>query len=214
MVYLGIVAAAAPAPATAQCVFDLPNGSSSYVGSITTSLVRAFVSCNNVGGNAAGSQSQAGVPTCQPVETIDQHNGTAGWRFGPGTSYGRLSITRASANYPDFPLTLRDAAVKLKLYHIDSTDGGSASGNGSLWLILRATFDDPIGGDMTAFDFPYYFNFTLSGSGSVSLTKKLGEVLAELDQPPFPDCTSIELVSAFIRDPNGNTFAVPGMKIK
>ena len=58
------------------------------------------------------------------------------------------------------------------------------------------------------------FGFTLTGSGSVSVTKKLGELLDQLSQPPFPDCTSIELLSAFVRDPNGNVFAVPGMKIK
>jgi len=203
-----------PPPAAAQCVFDMPNGSSSYVGTLTTSLVRAFVSCNNVGGNTASSQSQGGFATCQPVETIDQQTGTPGWRFGPGTSYGRLSITRSSAHYQDFPLTLRDAAVKLKLYHLDSTDGGPASGTGNFFLILRATFDDPVGGDMTMFDFPLNFGFTLTGSGSVSVTKKLGELLDQLSQPPFPDCTSIELLSAFVRDPNGNVFAVPGMKIK
>src|SRR5690348_1388207 len=108
----GIVAGAAPAPVLAQCVFDMPNGSASYVASISTSLVRAFVSCNNPGGETANSQTQTGVPSCQPVETFDDHNGApnGGWQWASGSSYGRLAITRVSANNPDFPLTLRDVA--------------------------------------------------------------------------------------------------------
>jgi hypothetical protein len=200
----------------AQCVFNLPNGSSSYIGSISTSLVRAFVSCNNVGGNTANSETETGVASCQPVETFDQRDGTpnGGWRFGPGTSYGRLTITRTSANYPQYPLALRDAVVKVKLYHIQSTDGGFASGIGRVNLILRATSDDPLSGDMTRFDFPFGFDIELSGIGSGSVAKKLGELLSPLGQPPFPDCTSIEVLRVFIQDPSGNVFAVPGMKLK
>jgi hypothetical protein len=214
MVSVGIVAATAPA--LAQCVFDMPNGSSSYIGSISTSLVRAFVSCNNPGGNAANSETETGVASCQPVETFDQKYGppNGGWRFGPGTSYGRFTITRTSASYPDFPLAVRDAVVKLKLYHIDSTDGGPATGIGRFILMLRVTSDDPVSGDMTRYDFPFAFDVPLSGNGSVSMAKKLGELLEPLGQPPFPDCTSIEVITAFIRDPNGNLFAVPGMKLK
>src|SRR6188472_2553799 len=111
-----------PPPAAAQCVFNMPNGSSSYVGTLSMSLVRAFVSCNNPGGNTPNSETATGLYSCQPVETFDEHAGSpsGGWEFGTSSSYGRVTIKRSSggANLGGFPTTLHDAAVTVKLYHI------------------------------------------------------------------------------------------------
>jgi hypothetical protein len=43
--------ALAPGYVGAQCAFDRPNGSTTNTGYLSTSLVRAFVSCGNPGGN-------------------------------------------------------------------------------------------------------------------------------------------------------------------
>ena len=142
-----LVATAAVAPSvSAQCAFDQPNGSSSYVGLVSASLVRAFVSCNNPGGNTPNVAMLGGtVPGCAPVENYHQQAGSppAGGHSLPGTSYGRVQIKRTSGgpNVGGYPTTARDAAVILKMYHIDRADGGPgfASGNGVVQIIFRAT---------------------------------------------------------------------------
>jgi hypothetical protein len=208
--------ATTPLPAEAQCAFDRPNGSSGSTATLTTSLVRAFVSCGNVGGNAPNATSAGGLPTCQPVETFHEQSGSPanGWQFHEGTSYGRVYVKRSSGG-PNlgFPPTLHDATITLKLYHIGNESGGGfASGNGRILVLLRATFDDYVSGDMTAIDFPLTFSFTLTGSGSVSISKKVGDVLATISQPRFPDCTTLEIVTVRVSDPNSNVFAVPGVR--
>ena len=203
-----------PAQVRAQCSFDQPNGSTSYSGYLSTSLVRAFVSCGNVGGNTPNITTAGGVPGCAPVENFDQQAGSpsGGWEFHNGTSYGRVIVKRSSGG-PNigFPPTHHDLAISIKLYHIGNASGGGyASGNGRLNMILRATMDDYTSGDMTVVDFPMGVGFALSGSGSVSKTIKIGDVLAAIGQPRFPDCTSIEIVSVSVADPNGNIFATQG----
>jgi hypothetical protein len=217
-----LVATAAVAPSvSAQCAFDQPNGSSSYVGLVSASLVRAFVSCNNPGGNTPNvAVLGGGVPGCTPVENYHQQAGSpaGGWAFAPGTSYGRVQIKRTSGgpNVGGYPTTARDAAVIIKMYHIDRADGGPgfASGHGVVQVIFRATFNDYDSGDTTSIDFPLGVGFTLSG-GSVSITKKVGDLLVQgLGIPRFPDCTTLEVVSIAVKDPNGNIFAVPGVKFQ
>ena len=102
----------------------------------------------------------------------------------------------------------------MKLSHIGNNNGGYASGTGNVMAILRVTTQDYSGDDMTVIDFPFGFAISLSNSysGSASVTKKLGDVLQGLNQPGLSDCTSIEIVSIAIRDPNGNIFAVPGVR--
>jgi hypothetical protein len=209
-----------PARAAAQCAFNGPHGSSGSTGYFVSSLVRAFVSCGNPGGNTPNTTSVGGIPTCQPVETFHQQAGSpsGGWRFDNGSSYGVVKIRRTSGgdNSP-FPPTLRDASVYLKMYHIAQEGGGPghfASGHGAVQIVFRITSDDYANGDMTYVDFPAGFAFTLNG-GYVSMTKKLGDLMRDgLSQPRFPDCTSIEVVSVTVVDPNGNIFAVPGVKFQ
>ena len=78
-------------------------------------------------------------------------------------------------------------------------------------VVLRPTTDGYANGDMTVVDFPFGFPITLHG-GSASVTKKVGDILLGMNQPRFSDCTSLEIVSVAVRDPNGNVFAVPGVR--
>lgn len=217
---VALAVVAAPVAAAAQCAFDRPNGSTSYSGNFVGTLVRAFVSCNNPGGNTPNSTGAGGVPSCAPVENYNQQAGSPanGWEFRPGTSYGRVIVKRSTGgvNLPSFPTTTRDAAVTLKLYHIGVAGGpGYASGFGVLNIVFRATFDDYFSGDMTYIDFPAGFGFQLTGSGSISMTRKLGDYLVQdINQPRFPDCTNLEVVSVTITDPNGNVFATPGVEFQ
>jgi hypothetical protein len=208
-----------PTRAAAQCAFNGPHGSSGSTAYFVSSLVRAFVSCGNPGGNTPNATSVGGIPTCQPVETFHQQAGSpsGGWRFDNGSSYGVVKIKRTTGgdNAP-FPPTLRDAVVYLKMYHIAQEGGGPghfANGKGTVQMVFRITSDDYANGDMTYVDFPAGFGFTLNG-GSVYMTKKLGDLMKDISQPRFPDCTSIEVVSVWVVDPNGNVFAVPGVKLQ
>ena len=208
-----------PSSVGAQCAFDRPNGSSSYIGSYTSSLVRAYVSCNNPGGNPANTTTVGGIPSCWPTEDFGQYAGSPpnGWRFsnGIGSSTGKVQIRRTSggANLGGLPSTLRDTAVKVKLYHIARNSGGYASGTGNVQLLLRVTTQDYLGDDMTVIDFPFGFPIALSsGNGSGFATKKIGDALFDLDNPRFTDCTSFEVVDVTVRDPNGTAFAVPGVR--
>lgn len=208
-----------PTGADAQCAFDRPNGSSGTTAYLTSSLVRAFVSCNNPGGNAPNATTISGtIPSCYPVESYDQNAGSpnGGWEFRPSSSAGRVYVKRSTAAENSFtpPTTLRDAAITVKLYHIGNNDGGYASGVGSVQVLIRTTTQDYLGDDMTVIDFPISFAISLNNSlsGSASVTKKIGDILEVLNQPGLSDCTSFEIVSIAVRDPNGNIFAVPGVR--
>ena len=210
---------ALPVNAGAQCAFDRPNGSSGTTAYLTTSLVRAFVSCNNPGGNPPNATTIGGtIPSCFPAESFDDNAGspTGGWEFRPSSSAGRVYVKRTTGSGDNFglPPPLRDTAITVKLYHIGNNAGGYATGIGSVFTVLRITTQDYSGDDMTVIDFPFSFGISLSNSfsGSATVTKKLGDILKGLSQPRLSDCTNIEIVSIAVRDPNGNTFAVPGVR--
>ena len=216
---LGVVAA--PVHAAPPCQFDRPMGSSSgSVGTITTTLMQAYVSCGNPGGNTPNVTTAGGVPSCAPPETFHQQDGSPvnGWRFSqnPGSgSYGKVYMKRTTAgpNLSGFPQTQRDLYVKLYLRGI--VDGGNnpGSGTGSLEAVLRVTMEDYQNGEMTVVDFPFSFSVPMT-NGSATVVKKLGDVMTGISQPHFPDCSMIEVVSISIRDPAGNIFAVPGIKLR
>ena len=219
---LGVVAA--PAYAAPPCQFDRPMGSSSgSVGTYSTTLMQAYVSCNNPGGNVPNATTVTGVvPSCAPPETFHQQSGSPanGWRFSqnPGSgSYGKVYMKRTTAgpNLPGFPQTQRDLYMKLTLRGIVS--GGNtnnpATGNGSLLAVVRITTEDYENGPMTVIDFPLSFVVPMN-NGSATVVKKLGDLLIDLGQPRLPDCSLIEVVSISIRDPNGDVLAVPGIKLR
>ena len=61
-------------------------------------------------------------------------------------------------------------------------------------------------------DFPLGVPITLN-AGTGYVTKKVGDILlGQLHQPRFSDCTSVEFISLAVRDPNGDVFAVPGVR--
>ncbi len=214
-----VAALVTPASVGAQCAFDRPNGSTGYIGSYTSSLVRAFVSCNNPGGNTPNTTISGGtIPGCSPAEDFGQNTGLppSGWNFSNGlaSSSGKVQIKRTSGGVNlNLPPTLRDTVVKVKLYRIAKNSGGYASGTGNVQVYLRVTTQDYLGDDMTVIDFPFAFPITLSSYGTGSVTKKVGDLLMQhLSQPRWSDCTSVEILSVSVRDPTGNLFAVSGVR--
>ena len=49
--------------------------------------------------------------------------------------------------------------------------------------------------------------------GSASVDDSIGKRFASIGQPHLSDCTVIEIVAASVVDPNGNAFAVPGVRV-
>jgi len=83
----------------------------------------------------------------------------------------------------------------------------------TLALVLRATIDDPLHGDMTVIDFPLTFEFPAPGSrGSLTLETTLSQRLHEIFGPDadLPACTNLALLTTYIRDPAGLQFAAVG----
>ncbi len=62
---------------------------------------------------------------------------------------------------------------------------------------------------MTVFDFPTSFTFQLF-NGKVKKRTSATQLINGYNFPALPACTTIELVSVLLNDPNGNRFAAIG----
>ncbi len=172
-----------------------------------------MVSCDNPGGNTPNTTTEAGIASCAPVETFNEDAGSPanGWVWGP-PSFGSVKL-KASKNKIVDPLNppanSRDLIVSLNLEKIFDAHGVVANAPGTLAIVLRTTFDDRVGGEMTVIDYPFNFAFTVQG-GQASLKTTVNALLNGMGKPGLPGCTSIEIVSAHVLDENGNPFATLG----
>ena len=210
--------------ASAACSIKHP-----YVASyFKVSVVQAFVSCGNLGGNSPNVTTEGGIPACTPPVTFDEQAGSPvdGWRFHTAVGKGTLNMTprtypacvkqgtTLSAACADNPLNpvgdTDDLRVNLDLRHIIADDSpGGASGTGALMIYLRATLMDRASGPMTLVDFPASFPFTLL-LGSVSLRTSVDALLNMIGQPGLPHCSSLEVMWISVLDENGNAFGNMG----
>lgn len=209
------MASLASAAAT-PCAVTYPHPASAK--QIKSSLVQAFVSCNNPGGNVPNATTESGtVPTCYPSETYHQNAGSPalGWVFGP-KGKGDISF-KAGKNKcvaPDCPLNPAGAVdlfIQLKMADIND-NSGLATSNGSVGTVVRATFPDRAEsalGPMTVIDFPTSFGVS-AAAGKISKKTSATVILNALSQPALPPCTTIEVVAVLVKDPNGNPFASMG----
>lgn len=180
--------------------------------SIKSALVQAFVSCNNPGGNTPNATTETGtVPTCYPAETVHQQAGSPplGWTWGP-KSKGDISF-KAGKNKVVHPLNTDPNAVDLniqvKISDIRDNTGTADGTSGSVQSLSRATLIDRAADQlMTVIDFPTGFGITVS-NGKVSKKTSATVILNNLSQPALRACTTVELISVLVKDPNGNTFA-------
>jgi hypothetical protein len=198
----------------AGCDFEHPRKAKVF----QTDFVQAFVSCG--GGSAPNTTSASGIPGCTPPETFNQLYSTPidGWQWDERRSRGQLLIREVQDPF-GIPNS-RNAKMKLRLRRILDGTGNPANGFGTLALLLRVTLEDTVvsapgmGTDLTMVDFPAPFTIQMvDGNGT------LGGVL--FPQPfgvPLlfflPGCSSMEIVSVAVLDPNGNPFGRPGVFLK
>jgi hypothetical protein len=184
---------------------------------IKAALVQAFVSCNNPGGNVPNATTETGtVPTCFPAETYHENAGAPalGWTWGP-KSKGDITF-KAGKNKllgpPDYAQNTDpnavDLFIQLKMGDIRDNTGLADATSGAVSTVARATFVDRAeqSAPMTVIDFPTNFGITVSG-GKISKKTSATVILDALSQPALPACTTIEVVSVLVVDPNGNPFA-------
>jgi hypothetical protein len=179
---------------------------------ISSSLVQAFVSCNNPGGNTPNATTETGTtPTCYPAETYHQQalSPPLGWLWGPKSS-GTITF-QASKNKVVHPLNpttnVSDLSITVKISNILDNTGDADGTNGNVQSVARATLIDRAADQlMTVIDFPTGFGIPVTG-GKVNKKTSATVILNNLSQPALPSCTTIELISTLVKDPNGNTFA-------
>jgi len=199
---------------TDECGFEHPKQAKKT----QASLVQAFISCGNPGGNVPNDTTEGGVQSCSPPETYRQHNGNSpfGWQWDETKGQGTVQF-QAAKNKVVSPLNppddTADLAVQLKLKGVVDASG-PATGPGTLSTLSRATLRDRQGtpgnhGDdvpMTVIDFPAPFTFTLQ-DGKVTYKSTANTLLNGIGQNGLPHCTSIELVDVAVIDENGDRFA-------
>jgi hypothetical protein len=174
-------------------------------------MVQAFVSCNNPGG-ATPNTTAGSVPACQPVESFHLTTGepTSGWLWG-AKSKGDVTV-KASKNKVvsvlNSPATM-DLAVTLKMSGIEDENGIADGTNGALSTVARATLQDSKVGLATVIDFPAGFPIAVV-LGKISLKTSANLLLNGLGLPGLAGCSSVEVVSIQVLDPNKNPFAVMG----
>ncbi len=182
---------------------------------IKSSLVQAFVSCNNPGGGTPNATTETGsVPTCFPATTYHAAalNPPLGWTWGPK---GKGDITfKAGKNKVVHPLNTDPAAVDLyitvKIGDILDNTGSADGTTGRVQSLARATLIDRDATQlMTVVDFPTGFGIP-AVNGKVNKKTSATVILNNLSQPSLPACTTIELVAVLVKDPNGNQFAALG----
>jgi len=116
---------------------------------------------------------------------------------------------------PEHPLNIDPNAVDLyitiKISDIRDAGGIASGTTGKFVALSRATFVDraELSAPMTGVDFPTSSDIGVT-NGKVNTKTSSTVILNALNQPALPPCTTIELVQALIKDPEGNPFASIG----
>jgi len=189
-----------PARPAGTPAFERPKSATS----LKTDMVQPFINCGDVGGNSPDRTSEGGIPACG-TETPNEQAGSppSGWKWDETRGQASLQMKPTCPN-------ARDIFVKLKVHGIIDGTNLPASGTGAFSLTLRATVNDPVGGDMTTIDLISEIPFSLA-NGDGALLTTVGVMLTEAGMPDLPNGSSFEMLHAEVRDPNGNAFATPGM---
>jgi hypothetical protein len=196
--------------AYAQCAFNTPGKAKT----LKSDLVRAYSACPSITFAAPNTSTETSTPACGPPVPLSN-------RFFDSEK-GKCTIkSKAKVETP-----CKDGAVdscmnvkiKAKCTHLLLPDGMSPenAGGWTLNTISRATFDDPLGGDMTVVDFPAKFDFPQAKNGKIKLKADTNSLLAGLfgAGSNLPACAYLEILGFSVVDPNGNVFAKQGVGAK
>ena len=174
------------------------------------SLVQAFVSCNNPGGNTPNATTGPSTPTCFPAETFGQqaNNPPGTWVWGP-KSQGSITF-KAGKNKVEGPLNTdpnaSDLFITVKMSDIHDDTGLADNVDGRVSALSRATLVDRTHNQVeTVIDFPTGFSIH-AANGKVNTKTSATVILNRLQNPALPACTQIEMIAVLVKDPNGTVF--------
>lgn len=195
-----VVSAVAAAPVGAQCAFS--HGQNTGTNGWSR-MVQTFVNCGGVGGQTPNTTTAGGFPSCGPPITAHQQAGSPanGWVLDTITGRARIKLDQLAG----------PTDVRIRMQLRDTRDGTGifpvVGATGSLFLIVRLTFDDTAGGDMTVIDMPLSTPVVITtATGDANVNTTVNAVLLAIAQPPLPTCSSLELIDAYILDPASSEF--------
>jgi hypothetical protein len=207
----------APSWAVSQCAFNAPGHAT---GTMKGFMVRYYAACPGITflSPNTGTSTGGGTPGCAlPVATSK-------FLFGPKGSCKLIVKSRIETPCSDgFGNSCANPAIKVACKDVRESDGHTAihgeasSDSGTGWglrAVARVTLDDPVIGDATVVDFPARFAIPAAhGGGKLKLKTSAQSFLEGF----FPDsmallapCSSLELKSVSVVDPDGRIFAVLG----
>ena len=189
--------------ASAQCAFNSP----SKAKGMKTDMVRAFVACPSSTLTVNADAGPGNTPACTPVTPYSTFN---------FNDKGKCAVKiGAKAEQPcksDGTIDCTAVTVAPKCGGIvDASNSLTAGAGWKVNAVARATFNDRTDGDMTVIDFGASFDLNADKgkvSGKVSVNDFLVSVFGAQSQ--LPVCTTLELISLKLEDPNGALFATMG----
>jgi len=211
---LACVTAGGNALASDPCPAPYPHPARAAL--VQASLVQAFISCSLYGYPSPNSTTE-GLPSCFPGETFHQRAGSPpqGWLWGPHArgsvtfkaGKNNIAVGENNIHNPDGSV---DLFITLKVSDIHDNTGVADGTNGNAQSVARATLIDRAHNQLvTVIDFPTGFGAPVSG-GKINKKTSATVLLNHLQQPALPPCTTIELITFRVKDPNGSTFATLG----
>jgi len=221
--------------AGAQCTFGFDAGTPEEsrgpapAKGVRGSMVRAYAACPSYSLHPVNATTESGTDACQPVTPPVLGGGGTTYAYsakGKCTVQTQAKLLKDCSKAEDAagnPLGLEARPchvtfVRSSCKGIVRADGktlitGAQDDAWELATLSRASLNDPTGGDMTVIDFPVAFTYSTPEDGEMEIDSSSAEALLPLvgaNGAALPACTSIEMVSIKIKDPDHNTFAQLG----
>ncbi len=193
-----------PSQSLAQCAFNAPTSAKG----IKTSMVRAYAVCPGITFASPNTSTMAGVPGCTPPFALSEYS----FDDEKGACSVRIKSQYAEPCPNGSSEPCMTSTLKAKCVGVLSPGGLLTNAPGfGLQMVTRRTVNDPSSGDLTVLDFPSQIGFSQAHNGVFTATvDPFEEGCAILECQPPPGCSSIQIVTITIYDPDGNIFAVAG----
>ena len=195
--------------AMATCTFNEP----SKAKGLKSDMVSAMTPCGGSGGAAINTASSTGIPGCTPPAPLSSYLFGAKGKCSIKTSH-KFEAPCKTTDFAD--PTCSDVVLKLSCSDILRSDGitpvGGIDDDGwSISTLARTVFEDQngAGDEMSIIDFPLQFPVPEPAKGKVKAKVSANSLLIGTGGL-LPGCAAIEILSAKLVDPAGDTFAQMG----
>lgn len=211
--------------ASAQCDFNIANAKG-----VKGSMVRNYAACPSTQNPVSNTNTEGESDACQPVAVQEFEGDETPYLF---SAKGKCDVSTKAKLESDCAKVKGEDGSPLGLdagpchiTYVSAKCGGITRGDGvtlidgvtdagwTLATLTRATLNDPIGGDMTVFDFPVTFQFSTPSKGKISFKSNSSEalipLLTSISTTDLPPCTQLQVVELTIKAPGNLPFAKLG----